>query len=312
MTTALKIYRDYLIRRYTRRDAIRHVLSPHVRTPEEIAGRFLRDPAGLLKLAGITPDPWQEETLATDAKQIALLCSRQAGKTEVAVELSLKTMLAKPRETVLVFAPSERQAAEFVGRVRNLYETLSTPPGSSIRATTRRVLGFYEKLCAEAGKDDYFEQLPDDERLGKLRLQLANGSRLVGLPPKGSTVRGFDAVGLIVIDEAAQVPDELYRTVRPMLAVSGGRLIAMTTPFGKRGWFYEEWVSKRNWFRKEVTARQCPRISAQFLAEELATLGDRWFRQEYLCSFEDAEGQVFQQALIDAALAAGDGLVPLF
>jgi hypothetical protein len=46
--------------------------------------------------------------------------------------------------------------------------------------------------------------------------------------------------GLVIVDEAARVPDDLYRAVRPMLAVSQGRLIALSTPFGQRGWFYDE------------------------------------------------------------------------
>jgi hypothetical protein len=44
----------------------------------------------------------------------------------------------------------------------------------------------------------------------------------VGQMPQG-TIRGFSAATLIVEDEAARVPDDLYFSVRPMLAVSGGR-----------------------------------------------------------------------------------------
>ncbi len=40
------------------------------------------------------------------------------------------------------------------------------------------------------------------------------------------------------IDEAARVSDELYRAVRPMLATSGGRIVLLSTPFGKRGFFF--------------------------------------------------------------------------
>ena len=53
-----------------------------------------------------------------------------------------------------------------------------------------------------------------------------------------------------------------------MLAVSGGRLIALSTPFGKRGWFHAAWRSAEDWDRVKVTAEQCPRISAEFLVEE--------------------------------------------
>jgi hypothetical protein len=87
-----------------------------------------------------------------------------------------------------------------------------------------------------------------------------------------------------------------------MLAVSRGRLMALSTPFGKRGWFYEAWVGSGRWERVKVTANDCPRITPEFLAEERQEQGDRWFMQEYYCSFEDAEDAVFAQEDIDFAL----------
>jgi hypothetical protein len=41
------------------------------------------------------------------------------------------------------------------------------------------------------------------------------------LPGKEATSRGYTPI-LIIIDEASRVPDDLYRAVRPMLAVSHG------------------------------------------------------------------------------------------
>ena len=99
------------------------------------------------------------------------------------------------------------------------------------------------------------------------------------------------------------MPDALYSSMRPMLAVSGGRLLCLSTPFGKRGFFYEAWEGTEAWERVRVTADQCPRITAQFLAEEERAMGPRWFRQEYHCSFEDAVDAVFTDTDIQAALA---------
>jgi hypothetical protein len=109
-------------------------------------------------------------------------------------------------------------------------------------------------------------------------------------------------VRLIVIDEAARVLDSLYCSIRPMVAVSHGRLIALSTPFGKRGFFYEAWTGQDAWERIRIDASQCPRISPEFLEEERRALGERWWRQEYGCSFEDVVGAVFSQADIDAAM----------
>ena len=79
-----------------------------------------------------------------------------------------------------------------------------------------------------------------------------------------------------------------------MLATSRGALACLSTPFGKRGWFYDAWAADQPWERVRVTAPDCPRIPAEFLWEERQALGDRWFRQEYECSFEEAVDGVFR------------------
>ena len=88
-----------------------------------------------------------------------------------------------------------------------------------------------------------------------------------------------------------------------MLAVSRGRLIAPSTPFGTRGWWYDAWRSGEPFERYAVPATDCPRISGEFLAEERRTLGEWWFDQEYLCRFLDAQSAAFRSEDIDAAFS---------
>jgi hypothetical protein len=79
-----------------------------------------------------------------------------------------------------------------------------------------------------------------------------------------------------------------------MLASSRGRLICLSTPFGKRGFFYDCWVKGgADWHRIEIPATQVPRFRADFLAKERRALGESWYRQEYCCSFEALEGLVY-------------------
>ena len=144
----------------------------------------------------------------------------------------------------------------------------------------------------------------------QLTLDLANGSRVISLPESEEGIRGFSGVTLLVIDEASRVSDSLYYAVRPMLAVSRGRLMALSTPWGKRGWFYEEFTGPHVWKRVQITAEQCPRIGKDFLEEERLSLGDRWFRQEYLCAFEETIDAVFTEA--DIVGATDDAPPPLF
>jgi hypothetical protein len=134
-------------------------------------------------------------------------------------------------------------------------------------------------------------------------LAFPNQSRIVGLPATEATNRGFSAVSLLLVDEAARVSDHLYMALRPMLAVSAGSLWLMSTPFGKRGFFYETWAhGGPDWERISAPATDCPRIRREFLEEERATMGERRFRQEYLCEFGDSVTAIFQRDLLDSAI----------
>jgi Terminase large subunit, T4likevirus-type, N-terminal len=267
--------------------------------------RLWPEPELILRRAGLTPDRWQTGVLRTRKAQTLLLCSRQAGKTLVAAALALRTALLEAPALVLVLTPSERQSSEFMRRVKELHEALRRPMN-----VAGRVLTYYEKQAGEADQDDVYFRLPEKTRESTLQLHLDNGSRIIGLPASEGKVRVYASVALLVIDEASRVDDALYGAMRPMLAVSRGRLLALSTPFGMRGWFYEAWHGAGDWERVRVTAEQCPRIPADFLAEERQALGERWFRQEYLCSFEDAVDAVFAYGDVQAALS--DEVTPLF
>ncbi len=227
----------------------------------ELAWRL--DPAALMRSAGYGPDPWQTEVLRSRASRILLNCSRQSGKSTVAAAAGLHRALFRPGALVLLVSPSLRQSVELFRQLLAIYAALGQPT-------------------------------PFDA-LTQLRLALTNGSRLVSLPGSERTLRGYSAVDLLVIDEAARVPDDLYRALRPMLATSAGDLIGLSTPFGRRGWFFAAWTGDEHWLRVEVPARMCPRISREFLAEERRLLGEWWYRQEYECRFELAEGSVFHE-----------------
>ena len=144
----------------------------------------------------------------------------------------------------------------------------------------------------------------------EISMLFPNGSRVVGLPGNEDTVRGFSAVSLVLIDEASRLPDEMYIAIRPMLATSGGSLWLMSTPNGKRGFFYDVWANGGEaWDRISVPATECPRIPEEHLNEERMSMSDRNFRQEYLCDFTDMEDSAFDLSLVEAAMS--DKFAPL-
>src|SRR5207244_11892160 len=131
------------------------------------------------------------------------------------------------------------------------------------------------------------------QRRTAAELEFTHFSRIVCLPCNEQTIRGYAHIDLLIIDEAARVPDDLYRAVRPMLAVSGGRMICLSTPYGKRGFFWDAWANGgSDWARIKIPAGAISRISPIFLAQERKALGESWYRQEYECSFEALEGLV--------------------
>ena len=135
----------------------------------------------------------------------------------------------------------------------------------------------------------------------KASVLFPNGSRIIGLPESAAKVRGFSNVSLLMFDEASRVTDETYRTMRPTLAASDGDLWLMSTPNGKRGFLYEEWVNGGPaWERILATGPDCSRLKQHFLEEERAK-SERYFRQEYLCEFVEREGAAFSQESIDRA-----------
>ena len=236
------------------------------------------DPALIFEVAGMTPDLWQGDLLRSASHRMLLLCCRQAGKSTVAAVLALHEALYRPRALILLLSPSLRQSQELFRKVIGLYATAGQP-------------------------------VPPSEE-SALRIELKNRSRIISLPGTEATVRGFSGVRLLVVDEAARVPDDLYLSIRPMLAVSRGRLVCLSTSFGKRGFFYEEWTKGEGWERVRITAEECPRIPPAFLAEERAHLGDWWFRQEYMCDFVETSDQVFGHDLVMQALSTK--VAPLF
>jgi hypothetical protein len=194
--------------------------------------------------------------------------------------LSLHTLLyEQPRALVLMLSPSLRQSQELFRSLMIFYHKLAGAP----------------ELLAES----------------MLRAEFRNGSRVVSLPATERTVRGYAAANLVVIDEASRVSDDLLQAIKPTLATTDGRIVALTTPAGRSGWLYDLWTNGDSaWDRVMVKASDCPRISKEFLQQELKDLGPAKFAQEYDLEFADSESQAFMGELIERAFS--DAVRPLW
>jgi hypothetical protein len=236
------------------------------------------------------PDDWQAKMLDSEARQIITCCSRQVGKsTTTAVKVAHKGLFT-PGALILLLAPSERQSIELMHKAKEFIEQ----EGVSTSTLTRT------------------------------RAEFSNGSRIFALPGKEATVRGYSGADLVVIDEASRVPNDLYYTIRPMLAVSQGQVIILSTPYGKRGFFHDIWTDNQNrewkwpwkenhpndgWERYSVIANDCARITPEFLEQEKNKMPEWFFKQEYLCDFAETQDSMF--AFSDIAAMFDENVKPM-
>ncbi len=213
-------------------------------------------------VSGQTLDSWQKEFL-TCSKDMLCLAARQSGKSWMSAVKSVHRALYYPNSLVLILSPSLRQSGELGRKCQD--------------------------VCSWARLKTESESA--------LQIQFSNRSRIINLPGTEATVRGYSAANLLIVDESARVPDELVYSVRPMLAVSNGQLIAITTPWIRAGWFYEAYSGEsQQWHRMKVTVDQNPRISAEFLEAERLAMPEAMFNAEYYCKWLDSNSSLFNES----------------
>jgi len=218
---------------------------------------------------GFVPDAWQAQLLRSQSRWILLNCCRQSGKSTTTAIVALHQAIYDPG-LVLCVSPSLRQSRELFAKV----------------------IGFLKSI----------EPVIPLEEDNKSSCELSNGSRIVSLPGDPDTVRGYSAPKLVITDEAAYVSDAMQAAIAPMLAVSCGRQIDMSSPNGRRGYFYENWVNGEGIERIKIIGRGCPRIGAEFLDKMRHKLGPLLFAQEFEGEFIDAESSAFSSEMIELAL----------
>ena len=213
-------------------------------------------------------EPWQVDVIGAKGN-VVVRSGRQAGKSTA---ISIKAgdyAMKNPKKEVLIIAAVERQAFLLFDKVLNY------------------ILGV-DKYFIKKGKD----------RPTKSRIKLTNGSVIRCLPTglSGMGIRGF-TIDLLIADEAAFIPEEVWTAVTPMLAITKGKIILLSTPFGRQGYFYRAYTDP-NFQTFHVSAEDCPRKDDKFLAQEKERMTELQYAQEYLGEFVDELRQFFPSDLI--------------
>jgi hypothetical protein len=234
--------------------------------------RHLLDPAALFEDVVGRPDPWQRKALRSSSKRQLYLASRQSGKSSVAACKALWTAMFKDGSLILLVSPSLPQSQEIFQKCKQGYAVLGRPKGVKSESA--------------------------------LRLEMNNRSRIISLPGSEKTNVGY-AADLLVVDEAARTPSTLIEAMLPTVAVTDGSIVALSSPAGARGWFWELWRTENVdevWEKFEVPANQVPRISEDFLEEQRELRGQRYVDQEFFCSFLADTDSFFDPADLERAL----------
>jgi hypothetical protein len=214
---------------------------------------------------GFDPDPLQSDLLACGSNRGIVCCHRQWGKsTSIAIK-AVHHAAVRADSLTLIVAPSLRQSVETMRKIQKF----------------ARALGVHSR--------------------SRTSLTFPNSSRIVALPESEHTIVGYSAVTLLVIDEAARVPDPTYHALRPMLVQSAGALWLLSTPLGKRGFFYESWKAHNpGWTRIHAPVTSNPRIPPDRVDDERRNLPASRFNQDYMCEFLQSDDAIFREDDIQA------------
>lgn len=223
-------------------------------------------------------DPWQKEVLATKGN-ICIRTGRQVGKSTVVSVKAAEYAAKNKNKTILVIASVERQASLLFEKIMD-------------------VLFTKYKSYIKTGKD----------KPTKHKVHLTNGSVIHCLPTglSGHGIRGY-TVDLLIADEAAFIPEDVWTAVTPMLAVTKGTIILLSTPFGRGGYFYRCFQDKR-FTPFHVSSEECPRADEAFLESERERMTKLQYAQEYLGEFIDELRQFFPNDVIKKCMVLERGL----
>ena len=261
------------------------------------------NPAYYLQSLGTPPYEWQKSILDPYSSRIILLAPRQSGKSLIVAGLACHTAKVKVGGLTVVIAPKLNQAMETARKIKDF-------------------ISMDSELITKRSNDSLVE--------------LDTGSRILCLAATENAPRGYSAPDLIILDEAARIPDEVYAATRPQLTTNpDAKLVIISTPFGKSGFFWRAWseetywkkvrvetgfevvrtlqglkVQKKDinleaevakWKEENVEFYLSPHHQQAWLQEELDTVGEWWFSQEYGLEFKDSVENLFDFDDIRAA-----------
>lgn len=221
---------------------------------------------------GIDLYKWQEKWLNDKSRFRIMLKSRAVGGSFIIALESITLSLLHRRTTILLLSYSLRQSMELFKKIKDQLSLLKN-----------RKIKIYGEVYS---LDPVYSE-------SKTEVIFKNGSRIICLPNNPSTIRGYRA-DHVYVDEAAMFKDdsEIKAAVIPIIAGKRGRLSLISTPKGRRGWFYEAWISSQ-FSKHRVHYTEAQHITKEDLEELKKNVPPIIWMQEMEMEFIDESNNLF-------------------
>ena len=213
-------------------------------------------------------DQWQKEVMKTKGNMV-LRSGRQVGKSTVIGLKAARFALENPNKLIMVISKTERQASLLFSKILFNIHQINRP-------------------AIKRGKD----------RPTKHIISLKNGSVIHCLPAgdTGFGIMGF-TIDLLIADEAAFIPEEVWNSIVPALAITRGHIWLLSTPFIKEGYYYNCFIDP-TFTSFHQSSEDCPRKDKAFLEHKRKTITKQKYAQMYLGEFLDEGRKYFSEKLI--------------
>ena len=237
----------------------------------------LRDNLSAFADAVGTPlTPWQADALWLEQRVTAIVAPRQSGKSRSLSVLALWWAFRTREQTVLIVSAGEEASRRLLAEVRAI---VSASPMLRTSAV--------------------------DEQAGLLTL--TNGSEIRSVPASERQIRGW-SVDLLLVDEAALVPDDLLlgAAFPTTAARSDARIVLASSATSATGAFYDAAVRGESGSEHTRTFRwslaDCEWISPSVIQAARDSMTQMRFAAEYEGQFASGQDALLSRHAIDNVL----------
>ncbi len=243
-------------------------------TDQELLAFAQKDNTGLAKFLNDLLSVELQDYQLTIAKllqgtrNLVAVTGRQVGKDFTIGCFALWESIVRPNSKIVVVSAAQRQS-----------DLLND-----------RILSFV------AGNDQLYASIL---KASREELRFKNGSAIYFLPATG-LIRGFTEVTRVFVNEARDVPDQVYDAVSPMLSRRNGHLAVFSTPLGRVGHLWEMYNSPL-YEKIHVRSDQNAYLDKAFLEGERERMSNASYRCEYEGEFVSSQQNYFDPVGIQKA-----------